>query len=192
MVGFAAQEQQYNEQQAQYNQNYVNALSDNRLTEDTLQARGMENNQQYAQKDQLTLIQGAQKQATVKAAAATGGVSGNVVQSIVNGIGTQVNQARATLLTQWQANATQNYDEKQSAVSQEISRIGEVAAPFSPSPVGAVLGAVGGGLKFAGTSTGQSFFGSIGGGGGGGAGVDMNDAAMGESITGGSGLFEGD
>jgi cytoskeletal protein RodZ len=160
VVGFAGQEQQYQEEEARYNQNYQNALQDNRTAEARLQAKTMEQNQEYSQKAQMVQVEGAQKQATVAAAAATSGVSGNSVQEITNSVGEQINQKQADLQLQWQANVNQTASEKASAVDQENSRIGEVANPYSPSPAGALLSAAGAGLKFAGSSGGQSLFGT--------------------------------
>jgi len=165
VAGFASQEQQYSEEEARFQQNYTDALSDNRTTEQRLQAQEMEENAQYTQKDQLALIEGAEKQAQAQTAAATTGVAGNSVQDIVNSIGSQINYKRADLNEQWQAQVTQTESEKVSAVEQEKSRMGEVANPISPSPVGAILGVVGAGLKL-GSGSGSNFFGTTSDGGG--------------------------
>lgn len=157
------QEQQYEAEQARFNQNYQDALSDNRITEDRLQAQGIQENQSYSGKDQMALIEGAQKQAQVTAAAATGGVAGPSVQEIVNEVGTQVNFKRATLNDQWLANVDQTASEKQSAVAQETSRIAEVAQPTPPDGLSTLVGIAGAGVKFAGSSQGQGFFGTGGG-----------------------------
>ena len=178
VVGFAGQEQQYAEEEARYNQNYQDALADNRLTESRLQAKEMEQNQEYAQKSSMALVEGAQKQATVAAAAATGGVAGNSVQEITNSIGEAINGKIADLNLQWQANVNQTESEKQSAVSQENSRIGEVANPYTPNPAGSLLSAAGAGLKFASTPAGQSLFGSSTGSNDQGAGVDTDTSSI--------------
>lgn len=160
VVGMMQQQQQYEAEQARFNQNYQNALADNRITEDRLQAQETQENAEYAGKDQMALIEGAQKQAQVTAAAATGGVAGNSVQAITNEIGTAINFKRATLNDQWNANVDQTESEKKSGVAQETSRIAEVAEPTPPDGLSTLVGIAGAGLKFGGSSAGQSFFGS--------------------------------
>lgn len=161
VMGLASSQQQYGEQSKQYAQNVANAEADARVDYTREGANEMENNEQYAEKQQLNLIEGAQKQSSAEAAAATSGVAGNVVPSIINGIGTAVSMKGATLTKQWQANAEQTAAEKLTTTSQENMRIGSEAPPIEPSPVGAVIGAVGAGLKFAGGLSGNNsnFFG---------------------------------
>lgn len=160
VVGMAQQQEQYQAEMARFNANYQNALSDNRITEDRLQAQDIQENQSYSGKDQMALIEGAQKQAQVTAAAATGGVAGNSVQAITNEIGTAINFKRATLNDQWNAEVDQTESEKKSGVAQETSRIAEVAQPTPPDGLSTLVGIAGAGVKFAGSSGGSSFFGS--------------------------------
>lgn len=179
------QQQTFQAQEQRYNQNYTDALADNRVTEERLNEREMEENASYVQKDQMSLIEGAEKQAQVRSAAATGGVAGNSVQSTVNEIGTQINFKRGTLQQQWQASLGQTESEKLTAVDQEEARIGEVAPPTSPSPVGSVLSVAGAGLSYGSTDAGKSFFGGLSGGGGSGAssGINVIPAGSGMAVS---------
>lgn len=161
VMGMAQSQQQHEQQSKQYAQNVANAEGDARTAYERLNANEMENNAQYSEKAQLNLIEGAQKQSSVTAAAATSGVAGNVVTGIINGIGTAVGMKGAELQTQWEANAQQQEAEKFQATAQETSRIGELAPPIAPNPGGAIIGALGGGLKFvAGLSGKNGFFGN--------------------------------
>lgn len=162
VVSFMGQQQNYEAEKARYEANYKQALEDNRLTEERLNAREMQENASYVQKDQLALIEGAEKQAQIRVAAAAGGVAGNGVQSIINEVGTQIGMKRAALSTQWLNSLDQTEAEKATGVAQEKARIGEVAPPVSPSPLGTILGVAGEGLKYASTSSGKSFFSSFG------------------------------
>ena len=194
-VGFANQQQQYSEESKQYAQNVTNAEQDARTSYERLNAQEMENNQQYAEKSQLNVIDAAQKQSSVVASAATSGVSGNVVTGLVNEIGTSIGMKGAELSRQWQATADQAEGEKTTATEQETSRIDAIAPPVAPNPAGAIIGGIGGGLKFAGSLFKDSgFFGNApsssasdvnvtpsSGGGGGGIGSDA--VAGGEAIS---------
>lgn len=166
VAGFIQQQQTYAGQEQQFNQNTQNALSDNRITESRLQAQEMEENASYSQKDQLALNEGAEKEAQVRAAAATGGVAGNSVSEIVNGVGEQINLKQDALQTSWQSQVQQTESAKVSGVAQEQSRIGEVANPYSPSVVGTLLGVASEGVKAGDTPSGQSFFSGLSGGSG--------------------------
>lgn len=188
VVGMEQQQQQYAAQLTQFNQNYQDALSDNRITEDRLQAQEVQENQEYAGKDQIALIQGAEKQAQVTAAAATGGVAGNSVQAITNEIGTQVNFQRATLNQQWNANVDQTESEKESGVAQETSRIAQVAQPTPPDGLSALVSLAGAGLKAGASPAGQSFFGSVTGGSGTAAAPDVAGDTSGVASFSGGGI----
>lgn len=160
-MGMANSQEQYSQETKQYAQNVSNAEMDARTDYVRENSSEMENNAQYAEKAQLGLIEGAEKQSSVAASAATGGVSGNVVTSIINGIGTAVGMKGAELNKQWAANGEQAEAEKAQSTNQENMRIGEMAQPIEPNPGGAIIGALGGGLKFAGELSGKnSFFGS--------------------------------
>lgn len=184
-VGMAGAQQQYQQDKQRYLQNYSDALADARSSYGRLQSQEMENDQQYVEKDQLALIEGAQRQAQVAASAATANVAGPTVQEIVNGIGGAINMKRSTLNLQWRANVQQSEGEKQAATAQEADRIGMVAPPVAPNPLGFALQAIGSGLKFAGSSSGQGFFGGGIGGTGGGAGPDFEGLDEGMSALGG-------
>lgn len=174
-LGFSNSQEQYSQETKQYAQNVSNAEGDARTDYVRENASEMENNAQYAEKSQLTNIEGAEKQSSVQAAAATGGVSGNVVTSIINGIGTSIGMKGAELNDQWAANAEQSESEKSQSTSQENMRIGEMAPPIAPNPGGAIIGAIGGGLKFAGSMSGNNnFFGTSGSGSSGGSTVVTN------------------
>ena len=162
LATMGAQQQTFDAEAQRYTQNYNDALADNRVTEDRLQEREMEENASYVQKDQLALNEGAQKQAQVRAAAGAGGVTGTGVQDVVNAIGTQINAKRATLNQQWTSSIGQTQSEKLTGVNQEEARMGEVAPPTSPNFAGTLLGAAGQGLSTAGTPSGQAFFNGIG------------------------------
>lgn len=161
VMGMASSQEQHEQESKQYAQNVANAEGDARTDYVRENSAEMENNAQYAEKAQLGLIEGAEKQASVEASAATGGVSGNVVTSIINGIGTAVGMRGAELNKQWSANAEQQESEKVQTTNQENMRIGEMAPPIAPNPGGAIIGMLGGGLKFAGELSGKnSFFGT--------------------------------
>lgn len=156
LASFGAQQQQYSMEEQRYNENYQDALADNRATETSLLDRQMQEQQAYAQKDSLAATEGATKAAQVRVAAASNGVAGPVVGDLVNAIGQQINDKRATLETNWQNTASQIQSQKTAAVSQEESRINEVANPVSPSIDGTLLTIGGDALKAAGSTGGQA------------------------------------
>ena len=188
MASFMGQQSQYAMQETQYQQNLANALSDNRILEGRLNAQQMEEGKAYAQKDNLALIDEAKKEASVRAAAATGGVAGNTVTDLVNGVGSEVNLQRSTLNDNWMAEVTQTQSEKVSGVAQAASRIGEVAQPIAPNPAGTILGVAAAGINYGGTPGGKSFFDSLapsGGSNASGSGLNINTMnASGTSVGG--------
>lgn len=159
LAAFGAQQQQAVEQEDRFNENYQNALADNRTTETSLLDRQMEEQRAYAQKDQLALLEGAEKTSQVQASAAAGNVRGNDITEVVNGIGEAINQKRAALFDNWQSGSLNIEAEKATAVEQETTRIEEVAQPYSPGIGGTLLGIAGAGLKAGANPNVQSYFG---------------------------------
>lgn len=143
IAGFEGQQQQYGAEETRFNQNYQNALAQNRIDETTLGERQMQEDAAYAQKDRMAAIEGATKSAQIAVSAAASGVAGPTVTSLVNSVGEQINTKRADLETNWQNTVQDIQSQKTSAVSQEVTRMGEVANPVSPSPVGSMLGVAG-------------------------------------------------
>ena len=143
LANFGSQEEQYEAKEQQYAQNIEDAEADNRADETSLTLREMQENQSYSEQDHQALIEKAQKQAQVMAAAGSSGVAGNSVGQLVAGIGVDINEKRATLETNWANTATQLQSQKDTAVAQEMARINQVAAPYSPNPMGALAGAAG-------------------------------------------------
>lgn len=143
MAGFASQQQQYAAKEQQYVQNFADALQDNRDNEEALTQREMQENQSYSDKDHQALIEGAEKEAQVRVAAATNNVAGITPQQIAMDVGQQIDAKRSALQTNWQDTATQLQSQKDTDVVQEMSRINQVAPPYSPSPMGAIAGSIG-------------------------------------------------
>ena len=89
------------------------------------------------------MLEGATKQAEARVGAATSNVSGLSVNDVVNGIGEAINDKRATLQANWNNNAVQLQSQKDTAVAQEIGRIQQVPAPYSPNPMGMIASIAG-------------------------------------------------
>ena len=156
MASFGASQEKYAAQVAAYNQNYQNALAQDRATDLSLTQRQMQEGAAYSEKDHLALVEGAVKQAQITSAAASSGVAGPTVASLVDAVGQQIDAKRTTLETNWQNTASQLQAQKTSQVMEEGMRIGEVAQPVNPGATEAVLGVSGSALKAAGSPSGQS------------------------------------
>lgn len=160
IAGFQSQQATYAQQLTQYNQNYQDALSDNRHDETILTTQQQQTEAAYRSNDLTQAIMGAEKASMVRAAAATGGVGGPSVSDVVNGISEGINTNRTNLLINWKGQAVQLQSQKDSSVDQEMARIGQVASPIEPNPAGAILGAAGGLISGAAGADKAGFFGT--------------------------------
>jgi nicotinamide mononucleotide (NMN) deamidase PncC len=162
MASYGASQEKYAAQVAAYNQNYQNALAQGRAADLSLTQRQMQEGAAYSEKDHLALVEGAVKQAQVASAAASSGVAGPTVASLVDAVGQQIAAKRTTLETNWQNTAAQLQSSKTSQVMETGMRIGEVAPPTNPGATGAILDTSGAALKAAGSPSGQSGLASVG------------------------------
>ena len=156
MASYGASQEKYAAQVTAYNQNYQNALAQGRAADLDLTQRQMQEGAAYSEKDHMALVEGAVKGAQIASAAASSGVAGPTVASLVDAVGQQINEKRATLETNWQNTASQLQSQKTSQVTETGMRIGEVAQPVNPGATGALLDVAGSVAKAAGSPSGQS------------------------------------
>lgn len=156
MANFGASQASYAAQDARYEQNYTDALALNREQENALTTRQMQENQAFSQQDHMALVEGAQKKAQATVSAATGGVAGPVLTSVINGIGQQINDKQTTLETNWQNTVSQIQSQKIANVTEEQMHISDVQPPASPSIVPSLLNIGTSGAKAAASSSGQA------------------------------------
>jgi hypothetical protein len=156
-----ANTQSYEAAVEKYQLNEQDALAVNRADETSLTLRQMQENQSTAQQEQMAAVEGAQKQAQVRVSAAQGGVAGNDVTNIINGIGEQVNQKQTTLAINWQNTAQQLQSQKTADVAEEQMRINSQPIPTYQGTEATDLTTAGNLLKIAGSPSGQSAIGTV-------------------------------
>lgn len=147
VMGFAAQSQQADAQTAAWQQNYTNALAANRDTENQDTERQLQEADAAGQKVALNNVQVAQKQASVAASAASGGVSGISVDSLVADIGQQGSMNKLTIQRNFQNTVSQLQAEKDASVDQAQSRINSMQPGTPPNPASLALNVAGAGLN---------------------------------------------
>lgn len=162
MASYAGGQANYAAQEYAYNQNYQNSLALGREQDLSLTQRQMQESASFSEKDHMAVIEGAQKQAQVMSAAASNGEAGGVVTSLVNSIGQQIGEKRATLETNYKNTVSNLQSQKQGDVLEEGMRIQSVAPPEDPGIGNSLLNIGGDAVKAAGTTSGQAGLNALG------------------------------
>jgi hypothetical protein len=157
---FAGQQQDYKAQKAAWKQNYVNSLAAGRDDQDALTAREMQENDAFAQKQHLSLIEEAQAEGRTIVAAQADGVSGAGVDLLIRDVQGEAAYNRSINEQNWKNTAEQLTREKKGAVNTMKSRINSVAAPRKPGVAGLILGVATAGVK-AGKQAAQQSYGGM-------------------------------
>lgn len=132
---YAAGVEQANAQTERYNQNVVAAQAASRDQYNQTTLRQMQEEQAYVQKQQSTLMEGAERSAEVNASAASAGVGGLSVDALLGDVTRKMSRARATLDQNFGMVAQQLQMQKQGITAQEQSRINSMSPGTPPSGV---------------------------------------------------------
>lgn len=143
VMGFAAQSAQADAQTAAWKQNYTNALAAARDDQNQLSLRQMQEGDAASQKTQMENIQVAQKSASVEAAAASGGVSGISVDSLVNDVSHQGDLNKTAIQRNFEATVSQLQTQKDATNDTAKSRINSMQPGTPPNPLSLAVGLAG-------------------------------------------------
>lgn len=143
VVGFQAQQADYQAQAAHWKQNYVNALAAGRDEQGQLLQRELQEEAAYGQKQHLSLIEEAKAKSEGIVGAAAGGVSGLSVDAMIRDVGSQAAWNRSAETENYKNTVQQLQLEKKGTVTTMQSRINSVPVPQKPSPLGLVFGIMG-------------------------------------------------
>lgn len=135
-------------QNAAYRDNQVAALAAKRDTEHAITLRQMQEADAVSQQEHLSLVDQARRQASTEVSAVSAGRSGISVDALVNDIGRQADENRATLLTNWEDTAAQLQAEKDGSAGIYARRVNSVRQATEPSPLSPLMGIAGAGLKY--------------------------------------------
>ncbi|MBO6814559.1 MAG: hypothetical protein JJ891_06850 [Rhizobiaceae bacterium] len=146
-VSFAAQQQDYENQSQQWRQNYVNALASGRDEQRQIDLRMRQEQDAFHQERHEANIEGAQLEAEAESSAASSGVGGLSLKNIMVGIRRDIDgKVQATKLN-YENTVLQLSEELKNTNTKVQNQINSVQRPSSPSPAGAILKGIGGGLK---------------------------------------------
>lgn len=146
VMGFAAQEAQAQAQDSAWQQNYVSSLAAARDNQNAITQRQMQEADASGQKAHMIAIQTAQKSAEVSAAAASGGVSGTSVDSLIQDVNRQGDLNQLATQRNFEATVSQLQREKEGTNTTAINRINSMSQGNHPNPLGAGIAIAGAGL----------------------------------------------
>lgn len=149
---FSAAQSDYQARAEQWRSNVVNSWAAAREEQKQLLARELQEQEAYAQKSHLSLVEQAEKQATAEVSAAGAGVSGISVGNLVADIGRKAATNRVLAERNWMNTAQQLRQEQGATVTRASNRINSVSVPTSPSSAGLLAGIGGSAIKAFGTS----------------------------------------
>lgn len=149
---YSAAQSDYQARSEQWRSNVVNSWAAARDEQKQLLSRELQEQEAYAQKSHLSLVDQAEKQATAEVSAAGAGVSGISVGNLVADIGRKAATNRVTAERNWMNTAQQLRQEQDATVTRATNRINSVSVPTSPSATGLLTGIGGSAVKAFGTS----------------------------------------
>lgn len=130
--------------------------------QDSLTEREMQEQGATSQSEHMALVEGAEKSAQVVASSAAGGVAGNDVATLVNGVGQQVREKTETLNQNWQNTASQLQSQKNAETQETQMEISEVAQPQDPSFASTAIGIAGDAIGASASKSGQAGISAVG------------------------------
>lgn len=150
VVGFMAQQQDFENKKAAWEQNYTNSLAAGREEQQAITNRAIEEQEANAQKMHLSLLEEGEKKAEAQVSAAEAGVAGISVQSIITDLGRKASYNRVTLDRNYKITAAQLTREMEGTNTRTLNRINSVERPTPPNPLGLAFGILGAGAQYAG------------------------------------------
>lgn len=147
VVGFQAAEADYSAKAAAWKQNYVNSIAADQNDEHQITLRQLQEGDALTQKQQLSQVDQATRQAEVSVQAAGAGVSGQSVDYLVADVARKDATNRATDTANWQMTARQLQTQQEATVTTAQSRINSVPIPVAPNPLSMIIGIAGAGIK---------------------------------------------
>lgn len=139
VVGFMGQQAQANAQDAAWKQNYTNALAAARDDQNQMTARQVQEADASSLKQHQQDIAVAQKQAEVSVQAASGGVSGISVDSLLNDVSREGDLNKLSIQRNFEATVTQLQKEKDATNNTALNRINSMSPGQHPNPLAAGL-----------------------------------------------------
>lgn len=143
-VSFAASQQDYNNQVAAWQENYVSSLKAGEDEQKRLQLRMSQEGEAISQKRHLANIEKAQATSAVRNSAGAAGVSGVSVSNIITGVSQKVSAKRQADEINFDNTIEQLSAELLNTNTKTQNRINSVQQPTPPNPLGFVLQAAGG------------------------------------------------
>ena len=147
VVGFAGQMQDYQAKSEQWKQNYVSALKAGEEEHKALDLRMSQETEAFSQKEQQTVIEGAQISAEHANSAAAAGLGGVSLKNLLVGVSQQVALKRVADQTNYRNTVVQLTAEKKSVKTRTENRINGVSRPTAPNPLSLVVDVAGAALK---------------------------------------------
>lgn len=153
VAGFAAAQQDYEAKAAQWRQNFTNAMAAGVDSQKQIALRFEQEGDLYAQKSQLQEVERAEAAALAEVSAAEGGVGGNVVDNLVNGLARDAARNQTALKENYMNTVQQLQQENTATETTIMNQINSVQRPVAPNPLGYIASGIGGALKALPTST---------------------------------------
>jgi hypothetical protein len=150
-ASYSASEADYQAKAAAWRQNVINAESAARDEQVQIIGQQLIQQNKIAQQKHVSFLEQAQKEATVAVSAAEGGVSGISVDNVMQDIATKSQLNRTYADQNYSYIVADTVNKLKSSDDQEISRINSVERPVEPSPLAAIAGVAGAGVKAFGT-----------------------------------------
>lgn len=150
VVGFAGAQADYSAKAQAWTQNYTNALASGRDEMQAYTLRELQEGDAYEQKDNDAAVDAAKKASTVAVSAASAGLSGVSVDSLVADVQRQGLRNRSTLKQNYQMTVQQLSTEDNAVTDKEQSEINSMQRPTAPSPLSYMVDALSGIVKASG------------------------------------------
>lgn len=147
IVGYDAKVADFNAEEIAWETNYKNAMVSGKDEMNQLTLKAIQNQDATQQKLQEYDYEGAVKAAEAEAAAAQGGVGGNSVDTVINGVLGQAARNRYVTKVNGDMEAQQIAQEQKGVVAEEVNRVNSMPRPQAPNPAEAFLGVAGAALN---------------------------------------------
>lgn len=143
LASYGAKVADYNSQEEAWETNYTNSLADGAEQSKQLTLKAIQDDQATGQKVQEYNAEGAINAAKAEASEAGSGVSGNSVDTVIDGINAGAARNRSVAVENSNNMAAQLAEEQKGVVTQEVSHINSMPRPTPPSAGEAFLGVAG-------------------------------------------------